>query len=275
LADVLEQSVNVWFIAAALKLDSAVLSPARSPVNSALGQQSRMVQTARRVFAQKDFDLVADVRFAPRVNARTLAQTIHLDAANGAPDHCEFRSQVAYSGIGQKVQATPLAMSSIMASVKLGRVVTPRITTDANAAVSARRSLWSPDAQPGLAEDLLNHLRGGLQRVVTSGTAHRAFDGWRAAELARLRSQIYGKTGTAEPFDRPKSKNKFRPAARNTAWFAGYVEGDAALTTRVGAIRSGPIAFACVVTETPGYGGGVCAGLIAKLLADIRLGRKL
>jgi cell division protein FtsI/penicillin-binding protein 2 len=226
---------------------------------------------AKRLVPAKPFDLAPGFteRFGspPIAGSRTYATPVIIDA--GRSDRPR-RLSLALAGIGQAVQATPLAMATIMASIAAGKIVRPRITIEATAPrpptegneeqavagddlldLNAKQGTEEPIRQEAVIE-LMSGLRGALHNVVVNGTARTAF----ARSL--LQARVYGKTGTAETGD--------DEASTNSVWFIGWIDG---LGQR--RWRGRRIAFACLVTHTErdeSAGGRVCAPLIEQILAE-------
>jgi cell division protein FtsI/penicillin-binding protein 2 len=164
---------------------------------------------------------------------------------------------VAFSGFGQAVSATPLAMATIYGSVGAGHVIKPRLTVLADVDKHPR----SPFLTQGTAEEqqrFLEIVRRGLSGVVFSdwGTANKHM-----AAKDRFSGRLYAKTGTAQ----------IGPDTADTVWFAGWVEP--ATSPNGGGPASGistRIAFVCMVTDEPDDTGGArCGPIINDILAAL------
>jgi cell division protein FtsI/penicillin-binding protein 2 len=127
-----------------------------------------------------------------------------LQATPSGIDPVHTRHELRQMAIGLRMQATPLQMALVAASVGEGRVVSPRLLSS----LDGRAALESPGPALGVR---LDRIRAGLKGVVDAGTAFAAF---RGADLAALRRGLYGKTGTAPVGD----------GDRATVWFTGWLE---------------------------------------------------
>ena len=127
---------------------------------------------------------------------------------------------MALMGIGQgKLQVTPLHMAMVAACVaNQGMLMQPRLTFDQPMEELGRA--MSPRTS--------EHMRGMMARVVTDGTARKAFDGFGMS--------VAGKTGSAQ-----------NPAGDSHAWFIGFAP-----------LERPQIAIS-VVVENGGYGGSTAA----------------
>jgi cell division protein FtsI/penicillin-binding protein 2 len=132
--------------------------------------------------------------------------------------------------IGQgKVEASPLAVALVSASVAAGRSVNPRLIFDP--------AKPAPVLGPELPAGPIESLRSLMREVVVSGTA-RVMRGVPGGD-------VHGKTGTAE------FGNESPPHTH--AWFTGY---------------QGDIAFA-VLVQDGGFGGEVAAPVAARFLRTL------
>jgi cell division protein FtsI/penicillin-binding protein 2 len=132
--------------------------------------------------------------------------------------------------IGQgKVEASPLVVALMSASVAAGRSIEPRLLVDPASP--------EPAAAPELPVEAITDLRELMRAVVTEGT------GEAVANVPG--GEVHGKSGTAE------YGTESPPATH--AWFTGY---------------QGDVAFA-VLVEGGSSGGGVAAPLAASFLTAI------
>lgn len=132
--------------------------------------------------------------------------------------------------IGQgKVEASPLAVALVSASVAAGRSLVPRLIVNPNA----------PAAAPGeaLPAQPVADLRSLMRSVVVSGTG--------TAVKRVPGGEVSGKTGTAE--------FGTESPPRTHAWFTGF---------------QGDIAFA-VLVQDGGFGGAVAAPIAARFLTTL------
>ncbi len=132
--------------------------------------------------------------------------------------------------IGQgKVEASPLAVALVSASVAAGRSLIPRLIVNPNAPAAAPGEALPP--QP------VADLRSLMRSVVVSGTG--------TAVKRVPGGEVSGKTGTAE--------FGTESPPRTHAWFTGF---------------QGDIAFA-VLVQDGGFGGAVAAPIAARFLTTL------
>jgi cell division protein FtsI/penicillin-binding protein 2 len=142
--------------------------------------------------------------------------------------------------IGLRMQATPLQMALVAASVGEGRVVNPHLLA----------SLDGRPASPSKGQPLgvrLDRIRAGMKGVIDTGTAAGAF---RAPELAPLRRGLFGKTGTAPIGDGDLA----------TVWFTGWLEPGSLPG------QTHRLAFAVFVSRSEETGGAHAAPVAAAVL---------
>ena len=121
--------------------------------------------------------------------------------------------------IGQgKVQASPLAVATMAASVQAGETVTPRLVLGDALGDSGADAAGDDDADaaPALDEDAAQEISDMMGRAVTEGTATKLKD--------VPGDPVHGKTGTAEYGD--------ETPPRTHSWFAGF-QGDLAVAVLV------------------------------------------
>ncbi len=276
----IKQSSNLWFGALALALDDTAVTCVDaggrlqeirrnrqlscttidgSPATS-LRRPLILKEVADHLFGGNDLRLMRAIespKFRIRAQgARVMAEGIQLDAAvNSRPR----RFSLALNGIGQAMQASPLAIAAISGAIGSGYQLHPRLTRrslredhrDVIPEVSESRGIR--DRQ--LADAYLQEIRNGMKAVIreSGGTANSEF-----SRHKKLVGKTFGKTGTAQV------GGKDRPG--NSAWFMGWVEG-----VGKGQYAGRRIAFACVVTHvsktaTAATGGRICAPIIAETL---------
>jgi cell division protein FtsI/penicillin-binding protein 2 len=163
-----------------------------------------------------------------------------LQATPSGIDPVHTRHELRQMAIGLRMQATPLQMALVAASVGEGRVVNPRLLSslDGRAAESA------PGAALGVR---LDRIRAGMKGVIDVGTAAGAF---RGEGLAPLRRGLYGKTGTAPVGDGDLA----------TVWFTGWLEPGSLPG------QTHRLAFAVFVSQSEETGGAHAAPVAAAVL---------
>jgi cell division protein FtsI/penicillin-binding protein 2 len=163
-----------------------------------------------------------------------------LQASPSGIDPVHTRHELRQMAIGLRMQATPLQMALVAASVGEGRVVSPRLL----ASLDGRAARASPGPALGVR---LDRIRAGMKGVVDAGTAAGAF---RAPELAPLRHGLYGKTGTAPIGDGDLA----------TVWFTGWLEPGSLPG------QTHRLAFAVFVSRSEETGGAHAAPVAAAVL---------
>lgn len=164
------------------------------------------------------------------------------------------RISLATNSYGQGVTATPIAVTSIYASLATGKTVHPRLVQTGAAGATDTPNEGQPiiDQTSAVQKQLFAAVTAGLHGVVMTprGTANRYFAD------APYRARIYGKTGTA-------TTTETRGERQYSAWFAGWIEPGPQGAKGMGR----RVAFACWVTHTRDFGGTACAPIIKKLLS--------
>jgi cell division protein FtsI/penicillin-binding protein 2 len=163
-----------------------------------------------------------------------------LQASASGIDPVHTRHELRQMAIGLRMQATPLQMALVAASVGEGRIVDPRLL----ASLDGRHAASSAGPALGVR---LDRIRAGMKGVIDSGTAAGAF---RAPELAPLRRGLYGKTGTAPIGDGDLA----------TVWFTGWLEPGSLPG------QTHRLAFAVFVSRSDETGGGHAAPVVASVL---------
>ncbi len=236
----LERSCNVFFFRAADAVGLDALQPWAEaiglghPVAGLPGERAghvpttaskpgRLAEAAASLSARTDelartsFMDLAGQDLARRRAARA-AWWLSACASDATPRPGDGRN--AFIGQGD-VLLTPVQVAWLAATIAgRGRAARPRV--DAARPVEWLQLPYDPA--------VLNRVREGLRRVVTSGTASSEAIGLRGKDVA-------GKTGTAE-------RGKEDP---HLAWFMGYYPASAPT-----------LALAILVDRTPGHGGDVC-----------------
>jgi cell division protein FtsI/penicillin-binding protein 2 len=167
------------------------------------------------------------------------------------------RQNVALSGFGQAVSATPLAMTAIYGSIAARRIIRPRLTvssgTDPSQNACADNVPLLRNGSASAQAQYLDILRSGLSGVVfsPSGTAYPHIS-HRTAFAGRL----FAKTGTAQV-----------EGLDYTAWLVGWIEPAPAAKSLTGAPRR--LAFACMVTDSKSSGGATCGPIVDEILAAL------
>lgn len=150
-----------------------------------------------------------------------------LGSFNGSVPSNDSDADAAAASIGQgRVQASPLAMAMVAATVASGRWKAPRVVAEP-----------APEGQPAdipLDPTAAGYLRDMMRAVVTGGTATDALGG--------LEGEIFAKTGTAE-FGSGET-------LQTNAWIIGW---------------RGDVAF-CVFVEGGSGGGSVAGPIAASFL---------
>lgn len=257
--EAMTKSSNLYYGGLALYMDSArLLLPGSQVEHRETADDLAMVQMAARLFGRdndKGAALSVFDALSPhyRAVARMRSSPVTLAVRDVPADLDSRRLDLALSGIGQAVSATPLAMAAISASVAEGRVIEPRIVplelrTRLGAAPRADVPLLSGQGGGGFPDELLSHLRAGMTNAVREGTAESARGGL-SQGLAHF------KTGTAQIV--------ISGARTEAAWTVGYVEapgGNSNIKQR--------IAIACRVAPTS-EGSRLCARIVSDLVRDL------
>jgi cell division protein FtsI/penicillin-binding protein 2 len=163
-----------------------------------------------------------------------------LQASASGIDPVHTRHELRQMAIGLRMQATPLQMALVAASVGEGRAVHPHLL----ASLDGRPA--SPSSGPALGVRL-DRIRAGMKGVIDAGTAAGAF---RAPGLAPLRRGLFGKTGTAPIGDGELA----------TVWFTGWLEPGSLPG------QTHRLAFAVFVSRSEETGGAHAAPVAAAVL---------
>lgn len=244
LAPALRDSLNVWFVALALRLDGAA-SNSFDKDPRPLGQRPVpdlwLIKTLRKMGFGEPWTLFANPPDGLRPNPPSKDQ-LDLLSKNPSP----LRWVLAQTAIGQGTSVTPLRMAALAASLAHGAVLSPRL----DAAWNDRNVILQ--APPPLDLDLAS-IREGMKAVPEVGTAKHAFGNTPTS----IRCRTYAKTGTAEIAKTDGSGLE----PYNTGWLIGWYEPEWEEARR--------LAFACMITHMPesdATGGKVCGPVVAELL---------
>jgi len=260
--EAMTKSSNLYFGGLALYLDSdRLLLPGSQVEHRETADDLAMVQMSARLFGRDTdkgaalsvFDALSPNYIA---SARLRSSPVTLAVRDVPADLNPRRLDLALSGIGQAVSATPLAMAAISASVAEGRVVEPRIIplelrARLGAAPPVDVPLLAGQGSGSFSDELLSHLRAGMANAVREGTARNARGGLNHG-LAHF------KTGTAQIV--------ISGERTQAAWTVGYVEapgGNSNIRQR--------ISIACRVAPTS-QSSGLCARIVGDLVRDLNEG---
>lgn len=271
------KSINSFFARLAVMLDEQSL---KAVPRGKRADEIAMTRMVSRLWPGGGLSLAEGSPARLSRGSRMFATPISIDARVAPVLDLNRLHVLALNGMGQAVQATPTAMASIYASIATGRIVTPRLIKRAPPAEGAPAPEPAPFVIDGVGSEaeldkLLLPLRRGLKAVVSfaGGTADNAF-----RPFGDMHQYVWGKTGTATVTD---GDDRRAGSARtgHTVWFAGWIDPAGDSFWLKGKAAKSPvkrrIAFACMVTHSDGFGGTVCAPLIAKILDQIgRAGAK-
>ena len=240
-------SLNTWFAWTGELSDRSLLgrpeggAPDLQPLSAAALDPVRpIVAMARRLgFGQP---LRLDGGLLPADYAWSAWDALQATASGIDPVHT--RHELRQMAIGLRMQATPLQMALVAASVGEGRIVTPRLL----ASLDGRQAATPAGQALGVR---LDRIRAGMKGVIDAGTAAGAF---RAAELAPLRRGLFGKTGTAPIGDGDLA----------TVWFTGWLEPGSLPG------QTHRLAFAVFVSRSEETGGGHAAPVVASVLGAMQ-----
>ncbi|MFZ1643335.1 MAG: penicillin-binding transpeptidase domain-containing protein [Candidatus Contendobacter sp.] len=244
LAPALRDSLNIWFVAMALRLDGAAsvsFDTDPRPLEQRPVPDLWLIKTLRKMGFGEPWTLFANPPDGLRPNPPSKDQ-LDLLGKNPSP----LRWVLAQTAIGQGSLVTPLRMAALAASLARGAVIRPRLDAawnDRNVVLQAPSPL-----------DLdLTGIREGMKAVPEVGTAKHAFGNTPAS----IRCRTYAKTGTAEIGQTDGSGIE----SYNTGWLIGWYEPERDEARR--------LAFACMITHMPesdATGGKVCGPVVAELL---------
>jgi cell division protein FtsI/penicillin-binding protein 2 len=199
--------------------------------------------------------------------AKLSADPIHLDIADPSVARANPEN-VIRAGYGDRVEATPLAIATVYASIGSGQIVRPTVVkvarTGSCPTVKADDDECTPLVHGEEGKAMLARIRAGFHAVaaVRGGTAAHALNTPQRSRLLTLNGapRLFLKTGTATVI-----ANK-----RFSLWTAGWIEGAGA-----GSGIPNRMAFACMITHggTADTGGGTCAHLVAEFLVRLNEGK--
>jgi len=243
LQQALTYSLNTWFAWTGELSDRSLLgrpeggAPDLQPLSpAALDNVRPIVAMARRLgFGQA---LRLDGGLLPADYAWSAWDALQASPSGIDPVHT--RHELRQMAIGLRMQATPLQMALVAASVGEGKVVTPRLLASLDGRQAASLEGSALDVR-------LDRIRAGMKGVIDTGTAAGAF---RSPDLMKVRQGLYGKTGTAPVGDGDLA----------TVWFTGWLEpGSLPGQTR-------RLAFAVFVSRSEETGGAHAAPVVAAVL---------
>lgn len=276
MCEAMKRSSNLYFAGIAMYLDAdKFLDPATGFEHTRQIDDLLLAKTADRLFpSETNADLmehknvfdILDPNYPSTGRGRSSPLVVEagLPVQNGEPR----RLRLARGGIGLSVNASPMAMASVAASVATGKIVRPHL-------VNAQQRGLTDDPLEGepilvttpekqfLADRFLNEIRTGMAAVVrnSGGTSRSAF-----AKIPKdLRNSIFAKTGTAPVF----SHSDVAEEGRYAAWLVGYVEPNGKLPG-----IDQRIAFACRVAFSWSFGGSVCGPIVKDFLVSLYEGDK-
>lgn len=268
MCEAVKRSSNLYFAGIAMYLDAdKFLDPETGYEHTRQIDDLLLAKTADRLFPSETkadlkerknvFDILdPNYPSTGRGQSSPLVVEAGLPVQNGEPR----RLRLARGGIGLSVNASPLAMASVAASVATGKIVRPHMV-DAQQRGSTNDPfegqpilIASPDKQY-LADMFLKEIRSGMAAVIrnSGGTSRSAF----ARIPKELRDSVFAKTGTAPVF----TGGNVPEDGRYAAWLVGYVEPNGKLPG-----IDQRIAFACRVAFSPSFGGSVCGPIVRDFL---------
>jgi cell division protein FtsI/penicillin-binding protein 2 len=272
LCEALMVSSNLYFAGLELRLDQSKVAAQqpdgrwtdRPGVNANLD----LARAMRRLFpTDRYLDLLTGATRQPAgatpagddgpvaAPARLLAEPVMIAAARPAKPGDPRQLQVAQAGFGQAIQASPIAMASVFASVATQRIVRPHLLRRSGAAAPRDPEEGTPlfpSGNEGARRQMIGEIRNGLSAVVKNGTARKVFAN------SNLRDTVFGKSGTATVGSGDN--------LRFSLWFSGFTEpGRGSRLPR--------IAFVCMVTNQGGgdeeTGAQVCGPMVRKVLEEL------
>lgn len=258
LRQALQRSSNIWFASMiAGKAGFSAKALAEAPQHPFATTLARVTSFDTKEVRNAPIALIEPTLVGDQRVPRTLAERVRADFVHGSILHRRggdaYDISLSRAAYGQQVQASPVAVTALMASVAMGRRVDPTLTLAADRPKPTQVPLIERVSEDE-ATLLLNELRCGMRAVVEpNGTAA-------GLVMPALIPTMYAKTGTAQ----------VAGTGLNTVWFAGYQGAE--LRDASAAPAKGRLAFACMITHAGNAAGGasVCAPLISRLLAEIR-----
>jgi cell division protein FtsI/penicillin-binding protein 2 len=271
MCEAMKRSSNLFFAGIAMYLDAdKFLDPDTGFEHTRLIDNLLLAKTADRLFPSKvssdlmqhktAFDIL-DPNYPSTGRGRSSPLVVEagLPVPNGEPR----RLRLARGGIGLSVNASPIAMASVAASIATGKIVRPHMVNAQQRGLTDDPFegqpvlVTTPDKQY-LADSFLDEIRKGMGAVIRNqgGTSRSAF----AKIPKELRDSIYAKTGTAPVF----SNRDIAEEGRYAAWLVGFVEPNGDLPG-----IDQRIAFACRVAFSPSFGGSVCGPIVRDFLVSL------
>lgn len=251
----LDTSSNLFFAGLALRMDRSGLEDASGRIQDEDIHDLAMTRMARKLFGDlgptrpSESDPLSPAFSLDRVRKGQIPgwapSPIRIEASIAAKGEPRLQ-QLAFSGMGQNVQATPLAMASIAASIATNRVITPWAVSTAGGEPPARGPemtlLDIPAGKEAQAADLLDKLVEGLNAAVSGSMVNG---------LPHLRQTAYFKTGTAD----------LSGTTRNTVWTVGFIRPPQGRTSGI----DQTYAIACNTGPVSGT-SSICARAIPRIL---------
>ncbi|SNR74872.1 hypothetical protein SAMN06265370_12037 [Puniceibacterium sediminis] len=251
----LDTSSNLFFAGLALRMDRGGLEDANGRIHDKDAHDLAMARMARKLFGDlgptrpSEFDPLSPTFTLDKVRLgqipRWAPSPIGIEATIAAKGEPRLQ-QLAFSGMGQNVQATPLAMASIAASIATNRVVTPWVLSRAGGAPPARGPemalLDIPVGKDAQAAVLLEKLTDGLNASVSNAMVKG---------LPHLRPTAHFKTGTAD----------LDGDNRNTVWTVGFIRPPQGRASGI----DQTYAIACNIGPVSGT-SAICAAAIPRIL---------
>lgn len=251
----LDTSSNLFFAGVALRIDRGGLEDANGRIHDKDAHDLAMARMARKLFGDlgptrpSEFDPLSPAFTLDKVRLgampRWAPSPIQIEASIAVKGEPRLQ-QLAFSGMGQNVKATPLAMASIAASIATNRVVTPWVLSGPGGAPPARGPemalLDIPAGRETQAAVLLEKLTDGLNASVTNAMVR---------DLPHLRPTAHFKTGTAD----------LDGDSRNTVWTVGFIRPPQGRASGI----DQTYAIACNIGPVSGT-SAICAAAIPRIL---------
>jgi len=245
-------SINSWFIATSIGLHENSNLKENKEISNPL---SKFV--SKFLFGKK-YDLSG---FSDYNYTRVYADPILLGINENIDSIENPLFTLAQNTIGQDVQASPLAIATLFASIARGCIVKPHLRSNTKNRACTNLFFDNDKSRNKRAIKLMKkYFYPGLNGVVTSkkGTAYNNFKNSGYAKY------IYAKTGTSTTQFQETSKSK--KIRLDTLWFAGWIEAKG-----MGKFAR-KIAFVCMIThaDNGATGGKVCALAVKKAIESLR-----
>lgn len=271
MCEAVKRSSNLYFAGIAMYLDAdKFLDPETGYEHTRQIDDLLLAKTADRLFPS---EIKADLKERKTVfdildpnypsTGRGQSSPLVVEAGLPVPNGEPRRLRLARGGIGLSVNASPLAMASVAASVATGKIVRPHMVDaqqrgPTNDPFEGEPVLVTTPDKQHLADEFLKEIRTGMAAVIRNrgGTSRSAF----AKVPKELRDSVFAKTGTAPVF----TGGNVPEDGRYAAWLVGYVEPNGNLPG-----IDQRIAFACRVAFSPSFGGSVCGPIVRDFLLSL------